>query len=323
MSNDSIKGQYEDGIDKDYMLPNSYRNPRKVLLYAHGLGLGLYSERAKVPMQDKYSWEARGYEIIQPRDKNKFEENDHIVVERPEKYSKNILEKLVDEHSKFSSNDIIKFKNFDTIKQELDSVIKTIRYLINNDKIEPEEIVVISLDKSSANSHFNYIRTNLNSYGVLCITPGFVESSDLFKEKGRVTLTTAFRAKGNEANIVFVINSQKAISDSTLRQRNALFVSITRSRGWCYITGNGPDAVKLKKEIDAIDNDYPKFEFDFPSESDYTRRLQIISESDKSLSNKEKTIDDILSEDVTLALLIEKAKGDPETFERLKKLMGI
>lgn len=150
-----------------------------------------------------------------------------------------------------------------------------------------------------------------------------MESSDLFKEKGRVTLTTAFRAKGNEANIVFVINSQKAISDSTLRQRNALFVSITRSRGWCYITGNGPDAVKLKKEIDAIDNDYPKFEFDFPSESDYTRRLQIISESDKSLSNKEKTIDDILSEDVTLALLIEKAKGDPETFERLKKLMGI
>ena len=173
MSNDSIKGQYEDGIDKDYMLPNSYRNPRKVLLYAHGLGLGLYSERAKVPMQDKFSWEARGYEIIQPRDKNKFEENDH----------KNILEKLVDEHSKFSSNDIIKFKNFDTIKQELDSVINTIRYLINNDKIEPEEIVVISLDKSSANSHFNYIRTNLNSYGVLCITPGFVESSDLFKEE--------------------------------------------------------------------------------------------------------------------------------------------
>ena len=323
MRNDSIKGQYEDGIDKDYMLPNSYRNPRKVLLYAHGLGLGLYSERAKVPMQDKYSWEARGYEIIQPKDKDKFEENDHIVVERPEKYSKNILEKLVDEHSKFSSSDIIKFRRFDTVEQELDSVIKSIRCLINNDKIEPEEIVVISLDKTSANRHFNYIRTNLNSYGILCITPGFVESSDLFKEKGRVTLTTAFRAKGNEANIVFVINSQKAISDSTLRQRNALFVSITRSRGWCYITGNGTDAIKLKNEIDAIDKDYPKFEFDFPSESDYTRRLQIISESDKSLSKKEKTIDSILSENGALALLIEKAKENPETFERLKNLMGI
>ena len=72
-----------------------------------------------------------------------------------------------------------------------------------------------------------------------------------------------------------------------------------------------------------IDKDYPKFEFDFPSESDYTRRLQIISESDKSLSKKEKTIDSILSENGALALLIEKAKENPETFERLKNLMGI
>lgn len=323
MKNDCITGHYEDGIDKDYMLPNSYRNPRKVLLYAHGLGLGLYSKNAKVPMQDRYSWEARGYEIIQPEQKNKFTENDHVIVERPEKFSKNLLEKLVNESTKYSGDDIIRFKIYDTVRQELDAVIKVIRRLIHDDKIEPEEIVVISLDKGSAKEHFNYIRANLNLHNILCITPGFVENSDLFKEKERITLTTAFRAKGNEANIVFVINSQKAISDSTLRGRNALFVSITRTRGWCFITGNGPDAVILKSEIDAINRDYPRFEFDFPSESDYTRRLQIISESDKFLSNKEKSIDDILKEDGALALLIEKAKGDPQTFEKFKKMLGI
>lgn len=323
LNNDSIEGQYDDGIDKDYMLPNSYRNPRKVLVYAHGLGLGLYSKNAKVPMQDKYSWEARGYKILQPENKDKFEENDHIVVERPEKYSKNILEKLIDESSHFSSDKIISFKNFDTINLELEFVINAIRLLITKDKIEPEEIVVISLDKSSAKNHFDFIRSKLNSYNILSITPGFVENSDLFKENGRITLTTAFRAKGNEANIVFVINSQKVISDSTLRERNALFVSITRTRGWCFVTGNGEDAVVLKKEIDAIEKDYPKFEFDFPSESDYTRRLKIISESDKVLIKKEKSIDDILKEEGALALLIEKAKGDPETYEKLKKMMGL
>ena len=179
------------------------------------------------------------------------------------------------------------------------------------------------MDKSLAKNHFDYVRSKLNSYGVLSITPGFVENSDLFKEKGRITLTTAFRAKGNEANIVFVINSQKVISDPTLRERNALFVSITRTRGWCFVSGNGADAVALKNEIDAIENDYPKFKFDFPSESDYTRRLKIISESDKVLSKKEKSIDDILKEEGALALLIEKAKGDPETYEKLKRMMGI
>lgn len=323
LNNDSIKGQYDDGIDKDYMLPNSYRNPRKVLVYAHGLGLGLYSKNAKVPMQDKYSWEARGYKIIQPEDKSKFEENDHIIVERPEKYSKNILEKLIDESSHFSSEKIITFKKFDTINQELEFIINGIRQLITKDKIEPEEIVVISLDKSSAKNHFDYVRSKLNSHNILSITPGFVETSDLFKEKGRITLTTAFRAKGNEANIVFVINSHKVISDPTLRERNALFVSITRTRGWCFVSGNGADAMVLKNEIDAIEKDYPKFEFDFPSESDYTRRLKIISESDKVLSKKEKSIDDILKEEGALALLIEKAKGDPETYEKLKRMMGI
>lgn len=79
----------------------------------------------------------------------------------------------------------------------------------------------------------------------------------------------------------------------------------------------------LKHEIDGIEKDYPKFDFSFPSESDYTRRLKIISESDKLLGNKEKNIDDILKEEGTLALLIEKAKGDPETYEKLRKLMGI
>ena len=37
---------------------------------------------------------------------------------------------------------------------------------------------------------------------VRCITPGFVERTDLFKEKGRVALATAFRAKENEANFM-------------------------------------------------------------------------------------------------------------------------
>ena len=54
------------------------------------------------------------------------------------------------------------------------------------------------------------------------VTPGFVEGPAMFKEKDCVTLTTPYRAKGNEASIVFVINSQKAISDITYRARNAL-----------------------------------------------------------------------------------------------------
>lgn len=322
LANTCIEGEYEGGIEKDYMLPNSYRNPRKVLMYAHGLGLGLYSKNAKVPMQDRYSWEARGYKIIQPPQKTTFKHNDEIIVERPETASKNILERLIAASSRFTSEKIISYKHHETLDAELRYVINGIKKLIAKDKIEPEEIIVISLDKHNAKGHFAFIRSELNASNIQCITPGFIENADLFKEKGRVTLTTPFRAKGNEANIVFVINSQKAISDVTLRERNALFVSITRARGWCFMSGNGLESISLKAEIDQIEKDYPQFKFIFPSESDYSRRMRLISESDKSLSKKEKSVDAILKEEAALALLIEKAKEDPDIFNKIKKMMG-
>ncbi|MFT3738501.1 MAG: ATP-binding domain-containing protein [Breznakibacter sp.] len=320
--NEKLIGEFEGGIKRDFMLPNSYRNPRKVLMYAHGLGLGLYSENAKLPMKDKISWEARGYKIIEPTNKVEFSENDQIIVERPEEYSKNILETLISENTTFKTENIITYKHHSTIKDELNYVIKWIEQLITRDKIEPEEIIVISLDKTNAENHFNYIRSELNANEIQCITPGFIEKSDKFKEKGRVTLTTPFRAKGNESNIVFVINTQHVINDKTLQDRNALFVSITRCRGWCFVSGNGDSSLKLEKEINEIEKNYPRFKFIFPKKSDYQRRLKIISDVDKNLSKAEKKVEEILKQDSYLALLIEKAKDNPDLLKKIKEMLG-
>lgn len=320
-----LEGEYEGGIKKDFMLPNSYRNPRKVLMYAHGLGLGLYTKDAKVPMEDKISWEARGYKIEHPLGKDKFEQDDHIIVERPREFSKNILESLIETHGADKINDLILYKHNENIKAELDYVIEGIRNLIKVDKIEPEEIIVISLDKRSAKSHFNYIRSQLlgeSEEMIHCITPGFVEPTDRFKEKGRVTLTTPFRAKGNEANIVFVINAHGAIGDRTLRERNALFVAITRSRGWCFVSGSGLSSLALQKEIERLEEFYPKFNFTFPKKSDYQRRLKIISLNDKNLSKTEDSINEILKDDSNIALLLDKAKDNPDLIKKIREMLG-
>ena len=77
----------------------------------------------------------------------------------------------------------------------------------------PEEIIVITLDNKNSEVEFASLRSMLNQLSIKCTTPGYVESSDKFKEAGRVTLTTPFRAKGNEANIVFVIHCEKVIND--------------------------------------------------------------------------------------------------------------
>src|SRR5690606_33272507 len=108
------------------------------------------------------------------------------------------------------------------------------------------------------------------------IIPGYVESPDVFKVENHVTLTTPFRAKGNESNIVFVINSQIAVDDHTLRGRNAFFVAVTRSRGWCYITGHGLGMDSLSKEIDQLKASYPFFEFVRPSDENIRRTRHLL-----------------------------------------------
>jgi superfamily I DNA and RNA helicase len=290
-------------------------------MYAHGLGMGLYSKDAKYPMKDRISWEARGYKINEPLGKPEFEYKDIIVAERPDEFSKNNLEELIRENPGVQLEPIIQFNKFKSPRQELDFVISKVNELVNIQKVAPEEIIIISLN-NKAEAYFKYLRSSLNSLEnqILCITPGFVESTDLFKERDRVTLTTAFRAKGNEANFVFVICCDIITSD--LRLRNSLFVSITRSRGWTYLTGSGNTAT-IEDEIAQLESKYPKFEFEFPKKSDIERRAQIISRED----NKENRIidenmDKILLDGKNIALLIEKAKDNPASLELLKKLLN-
>ena len=312
MTSEILEGQYSGGIEKDFILPNSYRNPRLNLMIAHGIGLGLYTKNASIPMKDKIEWTARGYKIIEP-DRKQFEPNDTIVVERPESNSKNILENLLKQQGK-DEFQLVKYNNKTDIKAELDYVILNISKLVKKQNVEPEEILVITLDTRNSKDQLQYIRQGLVVKKIASTTPGFIESSDSFKEKGRVTLTTPFKAKGNEANVIFVINAQQSITDTTFNARNALFVSITRSRGWCFISGNGKYSSILEKEFKDIVKDYPEFKFLFPNEEDIKRRLKIIKSSKANLEKIDKEIDKILKDETYKALLMQKIKQN-ETFK--------
>lgn len=316
--NTDLNGEYKGKIKKDFVLPNSYRNPRINLMIAHGIALGLYSKNSKMPMDLRTDWEARGYTVLKPI-KSKFQEFDEVEVERESTHSKNNLERLLKERG--TEEKLVQFKKCDNIKVQLDSLIIKVLYLVNEQKVEPEEILIINLDTKNSKTQFQYIRQNLDFQNVKCITPGYIESNDAFKEKGFVTLSTPFRAKGNETNIVIIINSQKVVYDPTLRMRNAFFVSITRSRGWCYIYGEGPQSELLENEITSIQSDYPKFKFIFPSTDEITRKYIILS-SDKNLEKVDNEIDNLFNDESYRALLIEKLRQDPKMLDEIQKMKG-
>ena len=312
-----LDGVYQGKIEKDFVLPNSYRNPRINLMVAHGLALGLYSKDAKVPMDDRMDWISRGYKVLEPA-KQVFSEGDIVKVERPEENSKNELERLVIESGKAEER-LMVFKKFNNISSEFHELITKIDWLINVQNVEPNEIIVINLDSKNSKEHFEFIRQQLDIKGIKAISPGYIESADAFKEPGKVTLSTPFRAKGNEANIVLIISSQRVTSDSTFKMRNALFVSITRSRGWCYVFGHGPLVDDLEREINLIIGDYPSFNFEFPNEDQIKRKLKII-QSNKDVEKADKEIDTLFSDEAYRALLMERISKDPEFLKDIKKL---
>lgn len=313
MPNKILDGTYKGNIKKDFVLPNSYRNPRISLMVAHGLALGLYTDN-KVPMLYKVDWEARGYNLLSP-DKLAFAEGDDVILERPESNSKNNLEKLLQDRN--TEDKLIQITSNNNLQEQLDTVINKVEWIIKNQSVEPEEILIIDIDTKNSKANFQYIRQALDYRDVKCITPGYIERNDSFKEKGFVTLTTPFRAKGNETNVVFIINSQKIINDRTFRLRNSMFVSITRTRGWCYIFSTNDKNETVKKEVNDILNDYPKFEFTFPSIESIERRYSILT-SNKDLEKYDNQIDEILKNDDLNALLIEKLLNDPTLIAKLR-----
>lgn len=309
ISKDDLKGIYEGGIRKDFILPNCYRNPRLTLMVAHSVALGLYSKSGLVDSIDSVAdWNALGYNVTKPENKNQISESDEVEILRDSEHSKNRLEQFLTEEKKNPRN-LLQVQSFGNKLEQASSVVDEILRLINEEDVSPEEIIVITLDTRNAEDDLAEVRSLLNKKQVQSITPGFVEKSSAFKERGFVTLTTPFRAKGNEGNVVFVLNSQKTLEDYNFRGRNSFFVSVTRSRGWCHLFGVGSNMDELISEIDRIREDYPFFKFTRPDDEFIQRRRIILSKSDKELAETNATIDKLIDQDSEILIEQLKLKG--------------
>lgn len=316
MPNDVLEGEYIGGIEKDFILSNCYRNPRITLMTAHGLGLGIYRHGGLVDvLPDSRSWTAIGYTVLNPSTAV-FKEGDEVEIERPERFSKNTLERILTEKA-IDDRQLLSFKAYNSWNEEYESVAISIQKLVSTQKIAPEQIMVISLATSGTKEVFANLRQRLDFLGIKSITPGFIESADTFQEKGFVNLLTPYRAKGNEANIVFVTDAQYAITNASFRSRNAVFVSVTRSRGYCYISANGPRAIELGQEIARIEEDYPKFRFAFPSEEDINRRRVILKKAENEVERTQRQVDELILKNSEI--LIETLKQNPELLSKLFK----
>jgi superfamily I DNA and RNA helicase len=157
----------------------------------------------------------------------------------------------------------------DNIKKDLD------------EELLPQDIIVISLDDLDARTYFREISHKLNGVGIKTFNLLEAPSNTTdFMIENYITLTTVYRAKGNEAGSVYIVGVDKIFDNKhvgvdrifdnkhSIVSRNKLFTAITRANAWATITGTGKSALEFEKEIEKIiDNDY-QLVFEMPDLKD-------------------------------------------------------
>ena len=260
-----LSGSYKGGILKSQIMRRSYRSPRDITMTAHALGMGLKRpEGAVQAITQKAQWEDIGYRVLEGDFRETGEE---VRITRP---AKNSPHPLQDEED---ARPFVRFEPFDEKDDELEYVTESIRCDIEEEGLDPEQIMVICLGSPNrARKTGTKLSQRLDDHSIKG-NRVWKGNTSIFAREGEVTISGINRAKGNEAAMVYVLNLEKTEQsnwhNSTIQARNKAFVAITRSRAWCTITGTGEDVAifdELDEIIDEATSENPIIEFPVPAD---------------------------------------------------------
>lgn len=241
---------------EDIVLPRCYRNPPWTLLSAHGMGFGVHRTPMAQMFTDPTIWERLGYRSEQ----NQIEFDNDVQIERtPDSIPSFFSELLTPEET-------LVWGRFENSQAQYDWVAETIKTLISTDELEHSDILLVLPNVRQSKSAGAQILKTLLREGINGHIPGQTSSRDeIFREKS-IAITHIYRAKGNEAPVVFVLNSEFCESPFGIKQRrNILFTAMTRSRAWTYILGVGDGMNQLRAELEQIKSDGFSLNFHYPT----------------------------------------------------------
>lgn len=269
---------------QDIILHKCYRNPRKILISAFALGLGIYNKsdgktRIIQRLENNDHWESLGFTV----DVGDSSDGSKMVISRPENNSSEIKNALLDDEH------IIKIRNFKDLKAEVSFIVKSIIDDMSQE-LNPEDISVVCMDNRNVKLYFDMISSLLLAKGYRVFNLLNASSNNKsFKVKNHITLSTIFNAKGNEAGSVYICGTDSVFSQKNdITQRNKIFTAMTRSLAWVTITGVGTSLENCAQElIKLVDNDY-LLRFNQPTEKEVNTIRQEINTNQKMLNSIEK-----------------------------------
>lgn len=310
--------QDDGGPRQDIILEKCYRNSRPLLATAHALGFGVYRERGLVQIFDQDTlWTDVGYVV----EEGELAGGKQVTLARTANTSPEFLEN----HSPI--DDLIQFRKFDGAADQTAWLVNAIQQDIRGQELRPEDIVVINPNPLSTQKEVGPARQQLFSQGINSELAGVSTSADIFSKAGCVTFTGIFRAKGNEAGMVYIINAQDCASGwdktATALVRNRLFTAITRSKAWVRVYGIGPNMDTLISEWEALRANEYKLRFTYPTEEE-KKQLRIINKELQGKGRSRRRAIKLQREQLLQA--VERGEVDPDQLilelENLKRETG-
>lgn len=274
-------------VENDIILHKCYRNPDKIIFLAFALGLGIYNDRIIQMLENNSHWEDLGFDVVE----GNSNVGDKMQIRRPPQNSPLEIP---------NTENIINLKTFNEehgFEEECKYVVDRIKKDIES-KLCPEDIMVLSLDDKNSKVYLDTISTLLLNDGIKC--NNMLSKSDYsdvhFYVDNNVTLTTVYKAKGNEAASVYIVGIDgifKEDKKDLISNRNKIFTALTRTKYWLTITGIGQAADNFKKEYLKILSDYPYLNFTMPDKSTFKNMQRDLSNKNSKLNKIRQLVMDL------------------------------
>lgn len=296
---------------QDIILPVCYRNPPWALSLAHSLGFGIYREQLVQHFESLELWEDIGYK----KDKGTLSFGKKITLSRRSDSTPSYFYELL------TPQDVINMKSFDDVDTQYDFIAKQIKKNITQDELDPDDILVIFPSIIYAKSQYQRFAQHLARYSISSMLAGVTNERDIFRVPGRVSCSAIYRAKGNEAPMVYVVNADSCYEGMELiKLRNTLFTAITRSRAWVNIVGVGTAMDGLIEEVNKFIKKEYVLDFKIPTQSEMKRLRTINKERTASDTKK---IEEAQKGVRTLLDLVNKGEIDASQIPELSSLMKL
>lgn len=302
---------------QDIILPVCYRNTPWALATAHAVGFGVYRDGGLVQSFDdpnlwtEIGYEVRGGELAPGKD---------VILARAQSASPEYFSELL------QPQDAIQCLVFADARQQAQWVADQIKTNITRDELEIGDVLIVLVDPLNVSRAAGEVMGALRNKGLPAHLAGVTSSRDLLFTGRSVAITGIYRAKGNEAPMVYVLHGEYGYDGYELtKRRNAIFTAVTRARAWVRICGIGAQMERLKQEIDRVASNGYELSFRVPTADELLRMRKI--HRDMTTEEKEQIKQAERGFSRTIELLesgrILPENLSPELLERLARLLGV